>query len=107
MKTRQKMKNRLQSYNINRTRLKHGPKYTKYKMCLKIKMVLSNTKARFKVQFMKKLSNTEAELKKSVAYEKKACNLFFISTALTGMLKYQYFRVCCLQQQFVPNSIDF
>ena len=40
---------------------------------------------------MKKLSNTEAELKKSVAYEKKACNLFFISTALTGMLKYQYF----------------
>ena len=56
---------------------------------------------------MKKLSNTEAELKKSVAYEKKACNLFFISTALTGMLKYQYFRVYCLQQQLVPNSIDF
>ena len=29
---------------------------------------LSNTKATFEVQFMKKLSNTEAELKKSVAY---------------------------------------
>ena len=25
---------------------------------------------------MKKLSNTEAELKKSVAYKKKACNAF-------------------------------
>ena len=42
---------------------------------------------------MKKLSNTEAELKKSVAYEKKACNLFFISIALTGMLKYQFRKI--------------
>ena len=27
----------------------------------------------FEAQFIKKLSNTEAELKKSVAYEKKTC----------------------------------
>ena len=33
-------------------------------------MVLSNTQATFEVQFMKKLSNTEAEMKKSVPYEK-------------------------------------
>ena len=36
--------------------------------------VLSNIKATFEAQFMKKLSNTEAELKKRVAYRKKACN---------------------------------
>ena len=33
--------------------------------------VLSNTQATFEAQFMKKLSNTEAELKKSVAYKRK------------------------------------
>ena len=32
--------------------------------------VLSNTQATFQAQFMQKLSNTEGELKKSVAYEK-------------------------------------
>ena len=37
--------------------------------------VLSNTEATFEAQFMEKLSNTEAELKKSVVYRKKeACN---------------------------------
>ena len=34
--------------------------------------ILSNTKATFEARFMKKLSNTETELRKSVAY-KKAC----------------------------------
>ena len=34
---------------------------------------LSNNYATFEAQFMRKLSNTEAELKKSVAYKKKAC----------------------------------
>ena len=32
--------------------------------------VLRNTQATFEAQFMQKLSNTEGELKKSVAYEK-------------------------------------
>ena len=49
---------------------------------------------------MKKLSNTEAELKKSVAYEKEACNLFFISIALTGMLKYQFRKLEIDQKNF-------
>ena len=35
--------------------------------------VLSNTLVTFEAQFMKKLSNTEAELKKSDAYKTKAC----------------------------------
>ena len=32
--------------------------------------VISNTQATFEAQFMKKLSNTEAELRKSIAYKK-------------------------------------
>ena len=40
MKTRLKMKNRLQRYDIDRPRSRHGPKYTKYKMYLSTMMVL-------------------------------------------------------------------
>ena len=32
LKTRPKIKNRLHKYDINRPRLRHGNKYTKYKM---------------------------------------------------------------------------
>ena len=39
MKMRLKMKNRPQQYNINRPRPRHGPKYTKYKMCLSIMVI--------------------------------------------------------------------
>ena len=37
-----KMKNRLQRCDINRTRLRHGYEYTKYKTCLSMIMVLCN-----------------------------------------------------------------
>ena len=63
------MKNR---YDINRPRLRHGHKCTKYKMCLStlmnigIKQHLSNV---WSSQFIKKISNTEAELKKSATYK--------------------------------------
>ena len=40
MKMRLKMKNRSLRYNIKRPRLRHGNKYTKYKMCLSIIMVI-------------------------------------------------------------------
>ena len=36
-------------------------------------LILSNTKVTFEAQFIKKLSNTKAELKKNVAY-KKTCS---------------------------------
>ena len=38
MKMRLEMRNRSQRYYINRPRPKHGPKHTKYKMCLSIMM---------------------------------------------------------------------
>ena len=68
------MKNRSHRYDINRPRPRHVHVYSKYKMCLSIMMVisLSNTSATVAAQFMKKLSNTEAELRKSFAY-KKTC----------------------------------
>ena len=64
MKERLKMKNRSYRYGINRPRPRHGHKHTKYNMCLRIIMIICIKQA----QFMKTLSNTEAELKK--AYKK-------------------------------------
>ena len=55
------MKNRSQRYDIKRPRPRHGHKYSKYEMCLSIMM---------EAQFITKSRNTQAELKKSVAYEK-------------------------------------
>ena len=43
--------------------------------------VLSNTLATFAAQFMKKLINTEAGLKKSVAYKKKLVDTYTAKTS--------------------------
>ena len=40
MKMRLEMKNRSQRYGINRPSPRHGPKYTKYKMCVSIMMLI-------------------------------------------------------------------
>ena len=49
------------------------PKYNKLK-CLAVRWYLyatSNTHVTFEAEFIKKLSNTDAELKKDVAYKKR------------------------------------
>ena len=64
------MKNGSHKYDINRTRSRQGHKYSQYKnasVC--IKENLSN----FEAKLWEKLSNTLAELEKSVAYVEKAC----------------------------------
>ena len=72
------MKNRLYRYNINRPRSRHGHNYSKYERSLSmmvlicIKQHLSNIWS----SIHEKLSNTEAELKKSVAYIKKRAPVF-------------------------------
>ena len=43
---RLKMKNGSHRYEINRTRPKHGHRYTKYKMCLSMIMVMCNKQHR-------------------------------------------------------------
>ena len=72
MKMMLKMKTRSHRYDINRRRLRHGQKYAKNKMRLSILMVIyikqDLSKATFEDQFLKKLSYTEAELKKCFAY---------------------------------------
>ena len=79
IKRRLKMKNRLNRYNINRLRSRHGHKYTKYKY-VSVKWwlyVLSNTKATFEAQFMKKFSKTKAELKKALLIKKRVINFYY------------------------------
>ena len=73
MKMRLKMKSRSQRYNINRPRPRHGHKYTKYKMYLSIMIIICTKQHLSNIQSSvhEKLSNTEAELKKSIAYKRK------------------------------------
>ena len=59
--------------------------YTKCKMYHSIIMY----KATFEGQFMEKLSNTESELKKSIAYTKEAC-IFLSIYIYQKRLKYNY-----------------
>ena len=65
MKMRLKINHRSQRHDINKYRPRHGFKYTKYKMCLSIMIVIYiKQHLSTEVQFIKKLSNTEAEFKK-------------------------------------------
>ena len=70
MKIKMKMKHWSSRYDINRPWPRHGHIFSKYKKCLRmmILFVIRNTWATFEAQFMKNLSNTEARMKKSVAY---------------------------------------
>ena len=67
------MKNRSHRYGINRTRPMHGHKYTNYKFVSVWwwSCAISNTLETSEAEFMKKLSNTEAERIKSVPYKIK------------------------------------
>ena len=40
LKMKMKMKNRSQRYNINKPRSRHGHRYSKYKKCLRMMMLL-------------------------------------------------------------------
>ena len=75
MKIRLKMKNKSHRYDIIRPRPRYGHKYTKYKMCLSIMMVLCIKQKLSNIwssnhEKVKKLSNTVTELK-------KACHLLW------------------------------
>ena len=63
------MKRKLHRYEINRPSSRNKHKYSKYKNIVNIKSVSV-------FQFMKELSNIEAELKKELLL-KKTCNLVF------------------------------
>ena len=67
------MKNRSHIYDINRRRPRHGRRYTKYKIYLSIKMATCIKQLLSKIWSSnhEKLSNTEAELKKTLLMKKK------------------------------------
>ena len=68
------MKNCSHRYKINRPRTRNEHKFSKYKKCLtndEMIIYIKQHLTTFKAQFMKTLSNTEAEMKKSFAYKKK------------------------------------
>ena len=69
---RLKTKNWSQRYDINWPRPRHGPKYTKYKMCLSIMMVMCTKQHVSNIwsSIHDKISLVEAKLKKSIAYKK-------------------------------------
>ena len=72
MKIKMKKKNRLNKYNINRPRSRHGPKYGKYKKCLSmmrlicIKQHLSN----IWISIHEKVKQHWGWAEKRVAYKK-------------------------------------
>ena len=83
IKMKMKMKNRSHRYDIIDLGLDMDNNIVNLKSvsvswCL---YVLSNIQETFEVEFMKKLSNTEAEMKKSVAY-KKVCSSGTVFTFL-------------------------
>ena len=78
MKMKMKINNILHIENINRTRSRHGDKYSKYKKCFSMIMLICVK--RHLSSIMKKLSNTEAELKKSVAYKKSVCLSYYVNS---------------------------
>ena len=84
IKMKMKMKNRSHRYGINRHRPRHGHKYSKYKKCLSMMMLICIKQHLSHIwgSFMKTLSNTDAAWKKSVAYKKMACNLYNINGIL-------------------------
>ena len=67
MKMETKTKSRSFRYGTNRPRSRYGQKYNKYKTRLSIMMAIC---IKQHLKLMRKLSNTEFELKKSVTYKK-------------------------------------
>ena len=64
---RLKMKNRSQKYDLNRSRPTHGPKYTKYKVCLGIMVIC------IKQHLSNIWSSIHEKVNKKMLFIKKAC----------------------------------
>ena len=75
------MKNRSLRYDINRPSLRHGHEHTKHKMCLGIIMIIyiKQHLGNFKAQFIKKLTNNDAELKKKHVFVNAYCHLNLVN----------------------------
>ena len=74
MKMEMKLENRSHTYIINRPTSRHGRKYSKYITCLTLMMLIFIKRHLSNIwsSVHEKVSNTEAELKKSVGYTRKS-----------------------------------
>ena len=71
------MKNGSHRYDINRTRPRHGHKYTKYRMCLNMVTVMCNKQHLSNIwSWIHGLSNNKAGLKKMLLI-KKSVGVYF------------------------------
>ena len=87
MKMEIKMKNKSHRYDINRSRPRHGHKYCKFKNCLSVIIL--------EAQFKKKLSSTEAKLKKTIAC-KKACTLkVLLQESILPFVLFAFYTALC------------
>ena len=83
MKMEMRMKNRSHRYNINKSWSQ-----TQIQIKVNIKcVVLNNTWATSEAQLMKRLSDTEAQLKKERCLQKEACNLYIFSRKMLQALR--------------------
>ena len=88
-----KMKNTSDKYNVNRATLRHGHKYSKYKMCLSLMMIICVNQhyATFEAQLMRRSTNTEAELKKALRIKKRVHQIVDIKY-MTNKTKHNRFK---------------
>ena len=84
MKMKMEIKNRSHRYDINRPWSRRGHKYNKYKKCLSMMMLLCIKQRLSNIwsSIREKLSNTQAEFKKSIASKKK--HVFYFEHIING-----------------------
>ena len=82
------MKNRSHRYKMNRPRSRHENKSVKYNKCHSMAMLMICIKQHLS-NIMKKLSNTEADFKKSVAYKKSVYFIFISSEIIRKLIHYK------------------
>ena len=86
-----KMRKRSHRYDINRPSSRQRQKFSKFKKCLSM-MMLKQHAGTLEAQFMNKLSNTQAELKKSVAHNKSVYLAFYLIIKFKSILQNSSFK---------------
>ena len=104
-------KKRSHRYNIERPRPRHGHKYTKYKMCLSIMMVLCIKQHLSNIWswIHKKLRNTDASLKKKALLIKKSVYYVYLTTLsmLLSTGNRSGTTICCFNLQLFKTKDSF
>ena len=97
MKMKMKMKYRSHRYGINRPRYRRGHKYSKYKKCLTMMMLICIRQHLSNIwsSIPEKVKQHWGWVKKCVAYNKKACNALYdiVETSLLNKSMFPYLKL--------------